>query len=251
MRDHVQLQIWLFARRPGQWSMLLFTPLYSLVFFSVIRAAGRDDLAVSVGLSAFFMTMWAQLVYVASEAVDLDRTEGVMEVLLAAPASYTRSLVLRIATAAAICLPAAVEIVLIGAIGFGFPVRVAGPAVLLIAVALTFAGAVGTAVLLAGLFCLVVGARTYQNSLTYPCYLLGGLILPATQLPEPFAAVSRLFFLSWGTDLARDAIAGEPDQLGRRLLVLGVLAAVQCAVGVLVVRTVLTRARDGRIALHG
>jgi ABC-2 type transport system permease protein len=251
MSEHVRLQIWLFARRPGQWSMLLFTPLYCLVFFSVIRAAGRGDLAVSVGLSAFFMTMWAQLVYVASEAVDLDRSEGVMEVLLAAPASYTRSLVLRIATAAAICLPAALEIILIGVVGFDFPVAVAAPPILLIAVVLTFVGGVGTAVLLAGLFCLVLGARTYQNSLTYPCYLLGGLILPATQLPPPFAALSRLFFLSWGTDLARDSIAGMPDQLGWRLLVLSTLVGLQCAVGVLVVRTVLIRVRNGRIPLHG
>ncbi|MEV4443622.1 ABC transporter permease [Streptomyces sp. NPDC049577] len=250
MTAHVRTAWLLISRRPGLLALLCFVPLYSLVFFTVVRDGGQPELAAPVALTAFTMTMWSHAVFVASEAVDHDRAEGMLEILLAAPGSYTRSLLLRIATAAALCLPAALEIVLIGTAGFGLPLRVAAPGPFLAALLLTFAGTVGTATLLSGLFVLVRGARTYQNALTYPCYLLGGLVVPASLLPQPLAALSRAWFLSWGADLMRDALTGDPTGTGPRLLALGLLAALQCVLGVTVLRSVVSRAREGSVALH-
>ncbi|MEU9372556.1 ABC transporter permease [Streptomyces sp. NPDC048255] len=250
MNEHTRTAWLLIVRRPGVLSLLVFVPLYSLVFFTVVRSGGRPELAAPVALTTFVMTMWSHAVFVASEAVDHDRAEGMLEVLLAAPGSYTRSLTLRIAATATLCLPAAAEIVLIGVYGYGFPLRVAAPASFLAALLLTFAGTVGAATLLAGVFALVRGARTYQNALTYPCYLLAGLVVPASLLPQPLAALSRLWFLSWGADLMRDALRATPADLYARLLVLALLAGIQCLLGVLVLRRVMTRAREGSIALH-
>ncbi|MEU9132842.1 ABC transporter permease [Kitasatospora sp. NPDC048540] len=250
MNEHVRTAWLLVVRRPGLLALLCFVPLYSLVFFTAVRHGTDPRLAAPVALTAFLMTMWSHAVFVASEAIDHDRAEGMLETLLAAPGSYTRSLLLRITATATLCLPAAAEITLIGTLGFGFPLRLAAPGVFLAALALTFAGTTGTAALLAGLFVLVRGARTYQNALTYPCYLLGGLIVPAALLPQPLAALSRVWFLSWGADLMRDALDGDPAGALRRLLALTALAGLQCLLGVLVLHRVLARAREGSVALH-
>ncbi|MEV6823589.1 ABC transporter permease [Amycolatopsis sp. NPDC051102] len=250
MSEHVRTALLLVLRRPGVLSLLVFVPLYSVVFFTVVRQNGRPDLAATVALTSFVMTLWSHAVFVSSEAVDHDRAEGMLEVLLAAPRSYARSLILRIAATEAVCLPAAAEIALIGGWGFGFPLRMAAPAAFVAALLLTFAGTVGSAILLASLFVLIRGARTYQNALTYPCYLLAGLVVPASLLPRPLAAVSHGWFLAWGADLMRDALHAVPAELPRRLLVLAVLAAGQNLAGVLFMRRVIRRARDGGVALH-
>ncbi|MFE6050012.1 ABC transporter permease [Kitasatospora sp. NPDC056446] len=239
------------ARSPGLLATLAVIPLYSLVFFHFLQRHHREDLATGVALTAFTMSLWAHAVFVAAEVVDDDRADGTLELSLLTPGRYLASLIIRISTTTALALPALFEVVLIGRGVFGLDVTLRSPATALLVVLLLIAGCASAALVVSGLMIKVRGARTLQNSLTYPFYLLGGLILPVSQLPDGFRQSAKVFFLSWGADLLRDAAAGPVPHPGQRLGVLGALVLLQTLTGVLLLRGVLASVRSGKAVLHG
>ncbi|MEV6394678.1 ABC transporter permease [Streptomyces sp. NPDC051907] len=238
------------ARSPGLLATLAVIPLYSFVFFHFLQRHHREDLATTVALTAFAMSLWAHSVFVAAEVVDDDRADGALELSLLTPGRYLVSLMVRIFITTALALPALAEVVLIGRGVFGLDVTLRSPGTALLVVALLAAGCASSALLVSGLMLTVRGARTLQNSLTYPFYLLGGLILPVAQLPEPFRQLAHGFFLSWGTGLLRDAAAGPVPHAGQRLGVLCALILAQTLLGVVLLRHVLTSIRSGKAILH-
>ncbi|WP_327253272.1 ABC transporter permease [Streptomyces sp. NBC_01244] len=248
---YVRAQGVIIARSPGMLATLAVIPLYSLVFFHFLQRHHREDLATTVALTSFVMSLWAHSVFVASGVVDDDRSDGTLELSLLNPGRYLTSLIVRIATTTVLALAALAEVVLIGRSVFAMDVTLHNPGLAVLVVVLLAAGCTSSALLVSGLMIMVRGARTLQNSLTYPFYLLGGLILPASQLPFPFRDLAKVFFLSWGTGLLRSAAAGGPvTQLPERLGMLCALILLQGLLGVLVLRRVLTSIRSGRVILH-
>jgi ABC-2 type transport system permease protein len=81
----------------------------------------------------------------------------------------------------------------------------------------------GTATAMSAVFVLARTARTFQNTLSYPIFLLSGAFVPVDLLPGWLQPLSRLVFLSWGTDLLRDSISPQavPSVAARLAVVLG------------------------------
>ncbi len=67
----------------------------------------------------------------------------------------------------------------------------------------------GTAVVMAAVFALARSSRIFQQSLTYPFYVLGGILVPVSFLPVWVRPFSRLVFLSWTADLLRASLSPE------------------------------------------
>lgn len=250
MGSYFRAQWWLLLRSPRLLGPLVITPLYSLVFFSVLREHHRVGLATTMATTAFLMCMWSQAVFVASDAVDYDRWEGTLEAGLFTPRRYADALAVRVLTATAVSLPALGEILLIGRLGFGYPVTVAHPALMCLVLLLLLCGGAGVALAVSGLLVIVRGARTLQNAMTYPFYLLGGLILPVGSLPDLLQWPAHAFYLSWGAQALRDAIGGTGVD-ATALYALAVLAPLQAGGGYAVLRLLLRRAREGKVMLHG
>lgn len=104
---------------------------------------------------------------------------------------------------------------------------------------------------LAGLLVLSREVLVFQNSLTYPFYILGGVLVPLSLLPGWIQPFGRLVFLSWSSDLIRDAI-DRPAVPGWpwRLAVIALLGLVTLAAGQAVIRRVADRARrTGSVSL--
>jgi ABC-2 type transport system permease protein len=87
-------------------------------------------------------------------------------------------------------------------------------------------------------------ARAFQNSLNYPFYVLGGVMVPVSFLPGWLEPVSRAVFLSWSADLLRDALAPPaiPYLLPRLAAVLG-LGLAGYATGVWLLHRAVDRLR--------
>ena len=101
------------------------------------------------------------------------------------------------------------------------------------------------------LFCFAQTARTYQNSVMYPVYLLSGMLVPVTVFPDWLEPVSRLVFLYWSANLLRDSMQmAAPEGV---LAGLGAIAALgACAAfagGVLIVRMLSYLRREGRLGI--
>ncbi|GAA4759594.1 hypothetical protein GCM10023329_00560 [Streptomyces sanyensis] len=238
------------VRSPGMLATLAVIPLYSLVFFHFLRSHDRADLATTVALTAFVMSLWSHAVFVAAETVGDDRSDGTLELSLLTPERYLLALAVRTFTTTLLALPVLLEVVLIGRWVFGLDVALRSPVTALAVTVLLIAGCASAALLVSALMITARGARTLQNSLTYPFYLLGGLILPVERLPGPADSLAKGFFLSWGTDLLRDAAAGPVPHLAVRLAVLCALILAQTLLGAYLLRRVLASVRSGKVVLH-
>ncbi|MFJ3234655.1 ABC transporter permease [Streptomyces sp. NPDC086787] len=250
MGAYFRAQWWLLLRSPRLLGPLVITPLYSLVFFSVLREHHRAGLATTAATTAFLMSMWSQAVFVASDAVDYDRWEGTLEAGLFNPRRYADALAVRVLTTTAVSLPAFAEILLIGRLGFGYPITVESPFATCLILLLVLCGSAGVSLAISGLLVVVRGARTLQNAMTYPFYLLGGLVMPVGSLPLPLQWPAHAFYLSWGAQSLRAAVGGTGVDAAA-VCALAVLAPLQAGIGYVVLRRVLHRARDGKVILHG
>ncbi|MGW4562932.1 ABC transporter permease [Streptomyces sp. NPDC004561] len=250
MLHFVRAQAQMLIRSPQLFATLVVIPCYSLVFFHFLKGHHQGGLATTTALTAFLMGAWSHAVFVASQAVDDDRAQGTLSLSLLTPSRYLLALALRTLLTTSLALPVLGEMFLVGRWVFGLPIRVDRPGLTLLVAALVTTGVAATALLMSGLMILVRAARSLQNALTYPFYLLGGLILPVATLPEPLRWIARGFFLSWGAQLLRDAAAGPVSDLGARLAVLCALVALQAAAGLWSVRRVLSFVRSGRVVLH-
>jgi ABC-2 type transport system permease protein len=100
------------------------------------------------------------------------------------------------------------------------------------------------AAILSPLFILMPSARIIQNSLSYPFYLLGGVVVPVSLLPQWIQPLSRFVFLSWASDLLRDSLDPGPlDATASRLSALVALGVAAQVLGVVLLRRVLVQVR--------
>jgi ABC-2 type transport system permease protein len=102
----------------------------------------------------------------------------------------------------------------------------------------------GTAVIMAAVFALGRSARIFQQTVTYPFYVLGGILVPVSLLPFWVRPFSRLVFLSWSADLLRASLSPAPvDQVALRLAAIVGLGLASFVGGTYLLRRVLDRVR--------
>lgn len=234
-----------YVRRDRDQLMPLFaSPLYTVIFLAITRAAGRDDLSGYAVLAPALIALWAVSLMSAGEVIDSERHEGTLEAVIATPVSLGVVMFGRVLAVVAIGCVAFVESWLTAALLFGVVVPIPQPGWFLATLLATVLAMAGTATIMASVFVLARSARTFQNVLSYPVYVLGGVIVPVSLLPDWIQPVSRLVFLSWSADLFRDSLQTAPlvaplPRLGAVLL----LGAAGFAVGVWMLRRILARVR--------
>lgn len=237
-------------RGTPDWFLALFTaPLMTAVFLTIFQHAGRDDLTSYGVLAPALMGLFAMSLQTAGELISRERENGSLEALLAAPAPFAGVLFGRISAVTTISLLAFAESWLVGWALLGAPVPIAHPLLFAVTVAVTTMAMTGWAGVMACVFVLARSARTFQNSLSYPFYVLGGVIVPVSMLPGWVEAPARLVFLSWSADLLRDALsAGPVPDPALRLLVVTVLGAAGFVLSAVLLRRTLRRVRaTGRL----
>ena len=230
----------------AEYLMVLVTvPMFTLIFLAIVRNADRDDLTGYALIAPVLIALWALSLYVSGEIVEGDRWRGVLEAAVAAPANLAVVVFGRIAAVTSVALFAVVEVWLVSRLLFSVDAELYHPLSFAAALSVTAFAVAGTAVIMAALFVLARHARTFQNSLTYPFYVLGGVLVPVSFLPDWLEPITRLVFLSWSADLLRDSLASPPvENVGPRLAMVVVLGAADFALGWLLLRYVLRRVRE-------
>lgn len=239
-------QLRVLRRSFGEMNVLVTAPLMTLVLLAITRHAGRADLAAYAVLAPALIAMWGTALVISGEIVARERETGALEGLVAAPASFGAVVTGRIAAVTVLSLVGFVESWLAAWLVFGVVVTIWHPVAFVAGVAVTALAMAGTASIMAALFVLARSARAFQNSLNYPFYVLGGVMVPVSLLPgaallEP---ISRVVFLSWSADLLRDALspAAVPDLVPRLGVVL-VLGIAGYLLGLLLLRRAVDRLR--------
>lgn len=229
---------------PGYWMSLITSPLFAVVFLAIVQNAGRDDLLGHAVLAPALLSMWAMSLYVSGEVVARDRDFGLLEPTLATPSSYGLVTAGRIALVTALALIGFVESWLVALLLFGIAIPIPHPIAFAAAIGASGFAMAGTALFMSALFVRSTSVRRFQNTLSYPFYVLGGIMVPVALLPEWIQPLSRVIFLSWSSDLLRDSLSPQPIRdVAWRLLMIVLLGAVSLVVGRGMVRRMENRVR--------
>ncbi|MBA2384251.1 MAG: ABC transporter permease [Actinobacteria bacterium] len=240
----VRLQLRIVRSDPDHLMPLVTVPLFSVTFLAIVRHAGRDDLTGYALLAPVLIALWQLSLLDSGEVIAEDRWQGVLEAVLAAPANIAVVVVGRVFAVTGVSLLAFVEVWLVARVLFGVAIEIHHPLVFALTLAASVVAMSGTALIMAGLFVLARSARTFQNSLSYPFYVLGGVLVPVSFLPDWLEPVSSAVFLSWSADLLRDSLQPDAvsDVLARVTMILA-LGAAGAAAGGLLLRFILRRVR--------
>jgi ABC-2 type transport system permease protein len=246
-----RLQLRIIRNDPDYVMPLVTVPLYTITFLAIVRHAGREDLTDYALMAPVLIALWAMSLLCSGEVVADDRWTGSLELAVAAPASYPLTVLARVLTVTGISLVAFAEAWFVARLGFGISVAFPHPTAFVLTILVTVLAMTGTALIMAALFVLTRTTRTFQNSLSFPFYVLGGVLVPVSYLPDWIEPLSAGVFLSWSADLLRDSLAPAPvDELWRRLGMIALLGAAGFALGRLLLWRILDRVRrNGEIGL--
>jgi ABC-2 type transport system permease protein len=230
---------------------LITMPLFTLVFLAVLVHARRSDLNGYAVVAPLLITLAQMGIFVASEVITRERSGQTLELLVASPAPFFLIVASRIFLLTSLGILGFAESWLLARVIFDVNVAVSHPWLLVLALVATVIASTGTALIFAALICFARSTRAFQNGMAFPLFLLSGVLVPVTYLPDWLEPISRVLFLYWSANLMRDAMRpGPPEEVVLRLgmlLLLGLIAGV--IGGFLIGRMLIYLKRDGRLGL--
>ncbi|GLZ29038.1 transport permease protein [Lentzea sp. NBRC 105346] len=237
-------QLLVLRRSPADLMALFVAPVNTAVFLAIVRHADRPDLVGHAVLAPGLMALWAIALITCGELIDAERFGGTLEALVAVPARMLPLLTGRVVVVTTASLFAFAESWLV-AVLFGLRVPIPHPAIFVISMLGTALAMACWAGVMASVFVLARSARIFQNALGFPFFVLGGVLVPVAMLPDWVRPLTNVVFLSWSSDLLRDALKTAPvqDFAGRLTALLG-LAAVGAGLGAYLLSAVLKRVRS-------
>jgi ABC-2 type transport system permease protein len=182
--------------------------IFATIAFLMAPSSADADELVGVGLGAGVIGAWSATVIGSGSLLHWERWQRTLELLVAAPLRVVHVIVPMTLASASLGLYSLAATLAWGAIAFDMPVAVAHPLEFALAVVVTI-GSLGTlGVLLASLFILSRHATILAGFLSYPVWLLTGLLVPLALLPTWVEPLSWLLSPTWGMQAMSDAIVG-------------------------------------------
>src|SRR5918996_1758380 len=208
--------------------------IFASIAFFMVESGTREGALLYVALGAGLMGIWSSTLFGSGGAIQWQRWQGTLELLVAAPPRFILTMVpLTIATAT-IGLYAVVATLFWGRVLFEVPLDLEHPWWFALALPVTTVGLGLLGLVLASTFVLYRHASAFSNLLEYPVWLVSGLLVPVSLLPGFVEPLSWLLAPTWGVRAVREsALGGEPlAAIGMCLLLSGgylVLGAVTMA----------------------
>jgi ABC-2 type transport system permease protein len=245
-----RLELRIIRAAPDAFIPLVTAPLFALIFLSIVRQSGRPDLQADALMAPVLMTLWWIALQHAGNMITGDRWEALLEPLLATPSSLASVLLGRIVALTGFGLVSFLEVWLIGELVYDVSIPFEHPLALVLTLLVTAFATAGTSVGFAAVFVLTRNAYTFTNSLSYPLYLLGGVLVPVAILPGFIQPISSGIFMSWSADLLRASLKPPAiDDLWQRLGVVVLLGLLSFLIGRALLFHVLRRMRaNGELA---
>ena len=240
-----KLQLRLIRADPDYLMPLAIVPFYTIAFLAIFQYAGRDDLTTYALLAPVLIALWQLSLVTSGETVADDRWLGTLELAVATPGSFAVAVVGRVLAVTSVALISFGEVWVVARVLFGVSIVFHHPFTFVLTLAATTLAMAGTALIMAALFVVTRSARTFQNSLSFPFYVLGGVLVPVSYLPDWLEPVSSIVFLSWSSGLMRDVL--EPaavDDFALRLGMIVFLGACGFVAGMALLARILTRVRS-------
>jgi ABC-2 type transport system permease protein len=208
---------------------LLWPLFFATTIFLMYRSGSASgDTLITTAIGASMMGVWSATSTTAAFALQLERRQGTLELLVAAPAPFSLLIIPVTLSMATIGVYSMVATLLWGRFVFGIDITVDDP--------LMFAAAVLVTVISIGMlgFVIAIGSVRYRSAwalgaaLEIPVWLVCGFLVSVSALPGWVRPISWLLAPTWGMSAVRAATQG-----GNALPDIAVCAALAVAYGVL------------------
>ena len=183
--------------------------IFASIAFYLFKAGGQSGTLLYAALGAGMMGIWSSTLFGSGGALQWNRWQGTLELLVASPPPFIVVLLpLTLATSVTGGY-ALVATLAWGRVFFGVPLHFAHPLAFVVAVpaAVLSLGLMG--LLMASSFVLYRHANALANLLEYPVWVATGLLFPIALLPGWVRPVSWLLAPSWGIQAIRHAALGH------------------------------------------
>jgi len=195
----------------SRWFLLLCVlqpVIFATIAFYMFKAGGRPGTLLYAALGAGMMGIWSSTLFGSGGALQWNRWQGTLELLVASPPPF---LVVLLPLTLATSVTGAYSLVATlfwGRVFFGVPLHfVHGVAFAVAVPAAVFSlGLLG--LLMASSFILYRHANALSNLLEYPVWVATGLLFPLSLLPGWVEPISWLLAPRWGIDAIRHAALG-------------------------------------------
>ena len=179
--------------------------IFASIAFFMFESGSREGVLLYVALGAGLMGIWSSTLFGSGGAIQWQRWQGTLEVLIASPAPFLLVLLPLTLATASIGLYAIVMTLVWGRIFFGVPLEFEHPLQLAVALPVTVASLGLLGLVLASTFVLYRNANAFANLLEYPIWLITGLLVPLSLLPGWVEPISWVLAPTWGIRAIRDA----------------------------------------------
>jgi len=213
-------------------AMLVWPIIFASIAYYLIGTDANTRVLFTASLGAAMMMMWSQVIVGSGFALDQQRNQGTLELLVAAPVPLVTVIAPIMIASAAFGIYGLVVTLAWGRFAFGIPISIDQPAAFVLAVvaAILAIGLLG--MIAASLFVLSRAASYLGVALQYPVYLASGLLVPLAILPAWLGPISWILAPTWGYRALIHAADGQSawPQIGMCLLLSAayVLVALPC-----------------------
>jgi ABC-2 type transport system permease protein len=219
---------------------VLYPLFFATVAFFMFRA-GSPDALLYASLGASVMGVWGAVSTAAGSAMQRERWQGTLELLVTAPARFPLVMLPVTIAMSTLGLYSMAATLLWGRLLFGIGVHIVHPLLFCVAVVVTVLSIGVTGFLMAVSFVRYRTAWALGNLFEYPVWLICGFLVPLSLLPGWVHPLAWLLAPTWGVNAIRESALG-----GSPLPDLGLCAAIGLgclATGIAVSETVLRSAR--------
>jgi ABC-2 type transport system permease protein len=189
--------------------MCLIQPvIFASIAFYLFKAGGQSGTLLYAALGAGMMGIWSSTLFGSGGALQWNRWQGTLELLVGAPPPFIVVLLpLTIATSVTGAYSLLATLAW-GWVFFGVPLHFVHPWAFAVALpaAILALGLMG--LLMASSFILYRHANALSNFLEYPVWIATGLLFPIALLPGWVAPISWLLAPTWGIEAIRHAALG-------------------------------------------
>ena len=185
--------------------------IFASIAFFMFKSGRREDSLFYAALGAGLMGIWSSTLFGSGGAIQWQRWEGTLEILIAAPAPFILAIVPLTVATSSIGVYSVVSTLFWGKVFFDIPFHIAHPVLFALSLPLTVLSLGFLGLLLAATFVLYRHANALSNLLEYPIWLVTGLLVPVSLLPAWVAPISWVLAPTWGMRAIREsALGGDP-----------------------------------------
>jgi ABC-2 type transport system permease protein len=222
---------------------LLWPLFFATTIFLMYRQGSTDGSAMASTLvGAGVMGVWSATATASSFVLQMERRQGTLELLVAAPVAFPVLIVPLTLSMATIGGYSLLATLLWGRIVFGIPIEVAHPITFLVAILATVVAIAMLGFLIAITSVRYRSAWALGSALELPVWLVCGFLVSVSVLPPWCRPLSWILAPTWGVAAIRSTITGR-DAVAQIAVCLGIAAAYGVA-GHFLSRLLLRSARE-------